>query len=70
METGDWVISIVIGGVGIFVGFALEHVGLAILREVRGFRCDLESVTDSLERIERLLLDIPQAVVEPNDFSN
>ena len=66
METGDWVISFVIGIVGLVVGLALENIGRAILREVCEIRSALEEVTVSLEGLERLL-DIPQEAVEPDD---
>ena len=70
METGDWVISILIGGFGILgiIGLIeLEKVGRAIMSSAEVFGEDLKEVTDSIERIEQLLLDIRQEVVTSGD---
>ena len=52
MESGDWVISIVIGVFGIMVVYTLADVEQVIVREVSRLRADLEKITDKTEKIE------------------
>ena len=58
METGDWVISGLIGFFGIVGALLLEQVGRALLSELGWVRHDLRQSMIVLERIEKGLIEI------------